>query len=73
MVRLSGESSARRIRRGSSGRSGAVPTGTPTRHNGPAGVSNGAAKDNTLPFPMTLSTQMRPPISSTESNAVKAA
>jgi hypothetical protein len=42
-----------------------VPTGTAAGRVAPAQISNGTAKENTLPFPTSLSTQMRPPISST--------
>src|ERR1700693_5682362 len=40
-------------------------TGTGDHREAPAQISNGTAKENTLPLSTVLSAQMRPPISST--------
>jgi hypothetical protein len=65
MVQLSAESSAIRIRRGGKGASGSAPTGAVTGRLPACDAWKGVAKANTLPLSTSLSTQMRPPISST--------
>jgi hypothetical protein len=50
-----------------SGASGPVPAGAAVGRLAAAQISNGTAQENTLPSPTLLSTQMRPPISSTRS------
>ena len=42
-----------------------MPTGTAARRVGPAQISSGTVKENTLPFPTPLSTRIQPPINST--------
>ena len=64
-MQLSGLSSTRRIRRGVIADSAALGAGASVSALVAAQISNAATNENTLPSPTTLSSQMRPPISST--------
>ena len=65
IVRLSAESSTRRMRSARQRQLGARADRHGARRVAPAQISSGTAKENTLPLPTPLSTEMRPPISST--------
>ena len=65
IVQLSGESSARRMCKGGRAGSANAGPGAPVDRLALAQVSNGTAKENALPSPSLLATQMRPPINST--------